>query len=269
MQIARFVSKSQIIILIAWVVMVGCSGVAGSERAETATAQAERAVSMATQMGEHVQSTLVAENQKATATTIARQTLLQDARQWWLQISDPFDENLHGWATGKQENPDLGSIEWSITGGKYIWQAKAKSSFVWWVIPDGKAASDFYLAVSARQSSHPEVGEYGVIFRQSEDSNYYLFEVSEAGKYALFLHSSEGWETLIDWTSHSAISPGITKRLEVVASGPLFNFYVNGKFINEYTDDRLTQGMTGLLVGLANEGDEAAWEFDDYEWRVR
>ena len=269
MHIVRFVRRTQIIILVAGVAVAGCTGLARGDRAGTATAQAQRAVSMATQMGEYVQATLVAENQKATATTIARQALLQEARQWWLQLSDSFDENLHGWATGEEQNPELGSMKWSIAGGKYTWQAQAKSSFVWWVIPDGKAASDFYLAVSARQVSHPEVGEYGVIFRQSEDGNYYLFEVSESGKYALFLHSPEGWETLIDWTPHPAISPGVAKRLEVVASGPLFDFYVNGEFINEYTDDRLTQGMTGLLVGLSNEGDQVAWEFDDYEWRVR
>ncbi len=159
-------------------------------------------------------------------------------------------------------------MSWSIVNGKYIWEGKATSGFVWWVTPKSDAVSDFYLSSSIQQSSQSDSGEYGLIFRQTSDEDYYLFEVNASNQYALYLHSADGWEVLIDWTPHPSISADGPNRLEVIGQGTYFAFNINNEFVADYSDERLSQGAVGLLVGLSNPGDTATWEFDDFVLRV-
>ena len=253
---------------LAGLLAAGCTGNLGNANPQTSTAQAGRIIGLATQMGGYAQATLVAENQQVTATAAARQTLLEEVGQWRLLLSDPFDEDLSGWTTGENEDPELGAMSWFIEQGKYRWQGIANSGFVWWVIPDVESVSDFYLSASARQVNQPEVGEYGLVFRQSSVEDYYFFEISDLGMYALYLHTASGWESLIDWIAHPSISPGKSNQLIVIARGESFNFYINDTFVAEYNDHRLPEGKVGLLVGLSNSGEAATWEFDDFELRI-
>ena len=264
----RLVRIIQWLVLVMSILISGCTGFVGEDRPGTATSQADRALRLATQIGQSLQATRETGDQQATATAISRQTLLEEAEKWQILISDTFDENRFGWFTGEQEDPALASMTWSIDGGKYRWQGKAASGFVWWVTPKSKAVTDFSLSASIQQNSQPESGEYGLVFRQSSDDDYYLFEVNGSNQYALYLHSVDGWENLIDWTPHPAISEGNPNKLEVIAQGAYFAFRINDAFVADYNDERLSQGAVGLLVGLSNPEEEATWEFDDILLRV-
>jgi hypothetical protein len=250
------------------VTLAGCTGFAGGNGAGTATAQAERAVRLATQIGQSLQETREAGNQQAKATASARQALLQDSRQWPVLISDTFDDNHLEWTTGEQEDPELAAMSWSIADGKYRWQARASNGFIWWVTPESEAFTDFYLTVSILQDSQSGVGEYGLVFRQISDEDYYLFEVNGSNEYALFLHWADGWEPLIDWTPHPAIATGSLNRLEVIAHGAEFTFMINNVNVAGYSDERFPQGAVGLAAGLANKDETATWEFDDFMLRA-
>jgi len=254
-------------LLLGTLIMTGCSSPADSSGMRTATSQANRVISLATQMGYQARSTLEAGQLSVTATAQAREATLAEARLWQVVIQDPFDEESDDWAVGEDENEELGSISWSIAGGKYRWSAEAKTGYVWWVAPESEV-SDFYLSVEAQQMINPEVGEYGVIFRRADDGHYYLFEISDLGYYALFYYSPGNWESLIDWTSHPSITAGAPNRLAVHASGSQFDLYINDVYVTGYQDDRQPSGSVGLLIGLANEGESAAWEFDNFELRA-
>ena len=253
--------------LLGTLILMGCSSIVSSDEMSAATSQANRVISLATQMGYQARSTLEAGSKSATATVQAREISLAEARLWPVVIEDGFDEANDDWAVGEEEDEALGSIAWSIEQGGYRWSAEAKTGFVWWVATESEV-SDFYLAVDARQMTNPEVGEYGVIFRRTDEEHYYLFEVSDLGYYALFYYSPGTWESLIDWTTHPAISAGAPNRLAVHASGAQFNLYINGVFVTGYQDDRQPSGSVGLLIGLSNAGESSAWEFDNFELRA-
>jgi hypothetical protein len=261
MQMKKVLSLSILVTLI----VVGCSNVVSSSDISTATAQAEKVIGLATQMGYQALKTLDAGTRLATATVQARQAALSTAKSWPVVLSDTFDRDLDVWSIGEDEDPSLGSVSWAIEGGQYLWHAQAVTGFVWWVIPEGEAVTDFYLSVDASQVSDPDVGEYGVIFRRDDDEQYYLFEISDLGYYALFLYSLNGWETLIDWTDHAAITAGEFNQLAVHATGPLFDLYINGIYVAGYVDERLPSGRVGLLIGLSNAGEEMSWLFDNFE----
>lgn len=255
-------------LLVLSIFLAGCTGSIGEGRPGTATAQADRAIQLATQIGRSLQVTRETGNQQATATAFSRQAVQAEAGRWQILLSDTFDENLFGWFTGTQEDPALASMTWAIADGKYTWQGKAASGFVWWVTPESEAVTDFSLSASIKQTSQPGLGESGLVFRQSSDEDYYLFEVNGSNQYALYLHSANGWETLIDWTPNPAISAGNPNRLEVIARGAYFTFSINDSFVADYIDKRLSKGAVGLLVGLSNPDEEATWEFDDFLLRI-
>ena len=57
-------------------------------------------------------------------------------------------------------------------------------------------------------------------------------------------------------------------RLAVVAEGAHFVLFVNDQYVAEVDDDRLSSGMVGVAVDLFDPGDEAVFEFDNFELRV-
>jgi len=257
----------QIIILIGLAGICGCS--TPGLNSATATSQSRRASAMATHVAIGLQATINAETIQATATAQSLQNVLQSAGQWPVIIADIFDANLHGWPSGQDSDPALASITWGIANGKYHWQAEAADSFVWWGTPDMNDVSDFYLVTDARQISGPDDGEYGLIFRQSGDSDYYVFEINNQGRFAVYLHQSNNWEALMSWNDSPAILPGETNRLAVLAQGSQFLFYINDRFVANLDDASLENGTAGLLIGLANPKDKGMWEFDNFELRSK
>jgi hypothetical protein len=263
----KSISVYRILLFVSLAATCGCSS--QGINSATATAQSRRASALATHIAVNLQATLEVETIQATATTQALQKTLQAARQWPIVISDIFDGNLHGWPSGSDSDPALASINWSISDGKYRWQAEAVDGFVWWVTPDMQDVTDFYLAADARQLSGADDGEFGLVFRQGGESNYYLFEINNKGQFAVYLHQPDNWESLLDWSDSTAIHTGETNRLAVLTQGSQFLFYINDQFVANLNDDRLSSGQTGLLIGLSNPQDKGLWEFDNFELRTK
>jgi hypothetical protein len=256
-----------LIVIIVTIYLTGCGGLGGAVNASTATAQARRAVEQATQVSSRLRQTQAAERQIALATAQAVETLLSEASQWPVVLKTSFDDNIGEWSVGADEEPDLATIEWSIQDGRYRWDARAIASFVWWVTPAHNNLGDFYLAVSARQIEGADSGEFGVIFRKNEQDEYYLFELSNNGYYALFLRTVDEWQTLIDWTETAAVQIGQDNRIVVTAQGSKFYVGLNGQPFTQFFHTLLDTGQVGLLVGLSDPGEHGVWEFDDFELR--
>ena len=255
------------LVIVILILLTGCSGFGSSVSPATTTAQAERAIRMATDIAEDMEATVEVIYQQALATAEARQILLVEAKQWPLIFLETFDENERDWAEGEDEDPQYANILWSLDEGKYQWEVKAYDGFVWWVMPDMEKFADFYLATTAQQMNNPEYGEYGIIFRQTNDGDYYLFEIDEQGNFAVYIHYLGEWESLIDWQLSPEIKIGKENHLAVIAKGADFIFFINDQYVGGITDDRLEVGEAGLLIGLSYPEEEAIWEFDDFELR--
>jgi hypothetical protein len=263
----RLALSIRVVLLISLTAVCGCSS--PGINSATATAQSRRASAMATHVAVGLQATIKADTIQATATAQTLQNALKSATQWPVIISDNFDANLHGWPSGQDSDPDLASIIWNIADGTYQWQADAVDSFVWWGTPDMNNVSDFYLAVDARQVSGPDDGEYGLVFRQGGDSDYYVFEINNQGQFTVYLHQSDNWEALVNWNDSPAILPGEINRLAALVQGSQFLFYINDQLVMNLDEARLENGSAGLLIGLTNPKDNGTWEFDNFELRSK
>jgi hypothetical protein len=232
--------------------------------AGTATAQAERARALATQMALNLRATDASQALVTQATQQSIQTALDQSSSWPVVINDGFDQNTLDWPEGDQTDP-LAVINWTIEGGKFRWKATANDSFVWWVYPTMDAVTDFSLSVQMQQTSGAVDGEGGLIYRVQEPDLYYTFELNGLNQYAVYSHLDDGWHTLIDWSDSNAIREDAPNQLAVVATGSHFEYFINQQNVASLDDDSITDGMAGLLIGLSQPEDQGSWEFDDFK----
>ena len=206
-------------------------------------------------------------NWTATAQVEEAQSTVEDAASNWdIVIKDTFDDNENGWIT-ETDDDDYALMTYEITEGKYRWDATAHQSFIGWIWPDMEPMTNFYLSVETQKVEGPDTADYGVLLREDEDSNFYYFGIRDSGSYALYIFF-EKWETLIAWTETDLIKPNEVNRITVLAEGSHFTFFINDQYLTEYSDDRISEGHAALAVELSNEGDQAVFEFDNFEVRV-
>ncbi len=253
-------------------VLVQQSQRAAREAAAAATASAEQtavAQDEATRAAVAAAATATAQAQiQATATAEARLFApLWEASGWPIVFSDDFSTVGNGWSLGDYSDALVDGSR-SIDGGVYRWTAAASDDFVWWSIPDTGEVSDLYLAVDVQLVDGVSNAQYGLVFRRGENKDYYLLLVRDDGYYDFVGVLGGDWTNLISQAKAPAIEPGRVNRLEIVATGTQFTFYINGEYAGEYSDDQLTQGKPALVVGLSKAGDTSVVEFDNFELRA-
>jgi hypothetical protein len=150
--------------------------------------------------------------------------------------------------------------------GIYRWDATAKQGFHWRVWPKSDVVSDFYLAVDAQNIGDNEEAQYGVIFREDDDS-YFYWEIRDT-QYHRFFSYVNGWIELIPSTFTDAIRPGETNHLVVVSENDVFKFWINDQFVGQANGRMPSKGQAGVAIGLSNEGEESVIIFDNFELRA-
>lgn len=206
-------------------------------------------------------------NWTATAQIQDALSAAEDAtNNWELVLADTFDNNDNIWLAESSDD-EYALINYEIVDGKYRWDATAHQSFIGWARSNTDPLTDFYLSVEITQVDAPDTADYGVLFREDEDSNFYYFAISEQGLYAFYIYF-EGWDTLIDWTKTPLIIPGTPNRITVLGEGSHFTFFINDQYLTDFTNDQIPEGLTSLAVELSDEGDQAVFEFDNFELRI-
>jgi hypothetical protein len=233
----------------------------------TATARAQRAISQATNIALQLRETTLLDEKQATATAQDRLDRLAQLSTWPVVVSDTFDDNANEWIVGEQTG-EFADASFIIANGVYHWAAKALQGFVWWHHPTIPRVTDFYLAVDSRQINGPASSYVGLVLRLDESDNYYLFSLNNTGEYSFDEYYNAQWLSLIRWTTSPAIQVDGTNHLEVVAEAARFSFFVNGQWVGDYEDPAIPSGYNGLLVGMDEVGESAAWEFDNFELRA-
>jgi hypothetical protein len=215
---------------------------------------------------DHTATQLYLENQRATATEQAAQTVVFDASRWTQAIFDPFDWNKYNWYIGSSSGTCM-NVDIKLLNGRYAGSANAMGSCIWYSSPNYQAVEDFYLAVDCQQISGAEDAACGVILRHLDDKNFYYFSIStdQSAKMKAMLDS--GWATLVNEKSQS-IQPWMVNRISVIAQGSHFLFLVNDQYVAEIDDENIARGKVGLMIGLNHIDDTAAFELDNFELRV-
>lgn len=210
--------------------------------------------------------TATAEVLQATDTAVAFQGTATSAANWKSVTTDTFDSNKNKWLTEAADD-EFSNTNYQVVDGKYRWEVTAHKPFMGWVRVSTKKLGDFYVSFDIQQVSGPDTADFGVVFREDNDGNLYYFAITNNGQYAFYEYNSE-WSTLIEWTETDLIKKDEVNRITVVAEGSQFTFFINDQYLASFTDEHLAKGTVALAIELANENDEAVFEFDNVELRV-
>ena len=185
---------------------------------------------------------------------------------WPVTICDTFDDNANGWDEGVI-NKDEGRIARTVADGVYTWDMEVnKFLYVGGSSPLGEVI-DFYAAVDVRVIDNPQVGlYYGLEFRRQDVLAFYMFQVSNDGRFRLWRWVGDSTFP-IDWTPSQAIRPNDWNRIAVKAIGPQLTFYVNDQQVGEFTDNVIMAGRFQLVFALQDAG-HASVQFDNFEVRA-
>ena len=112
---------------------------------------------------------------------------------------------------------------------------------------------NFVLEVDAWQRSGAPESSYGILFRVTEDGQFYRFDITGNGLYMVERRAADGtWARLVrEWTPTAAINQGlnVANRLKIIANGPDLSFYVNDILLTQVSDATLTGGAIALDAG--------------------
>jgi hypothetical protein len=271
------------LMLVLGIICIMVGGVGGfwlfsQQKKASTTKQAEQTeiASLRTATAQAVFTWTAIQAQQATATQAAvatqaaleMKTLRSQTESWELALKSEYTLDDGIWYTGSQED-DLVRGEWSITNGEYLIELEAVDNFAQWMWPDPSGdVSDFYLSTSLLFLEGPETMDGGLIFRLQGYNQYYLYDLYSNGAYSVYLHADNGWEVITEDSTHGLYLPNTTNQLEVIGSGDRFILFLNGSFLFEFTDDTLTHGWVGVLVGLVEAGDQGTWAYDDFILRT-
>ena len=211
--------------------------------------------------------TATAEILQVTDTAAAVQgTATQAASTWRVVMTDPFDSNKNKWLNEASDD-EFANVNYQVVDGVYRWNVTTHKSFIGWVRAGKKTYSDFSVSVDVRQVSGAENADYGLVFREDTDGNFYYFAIKNSGQYSLYEYVGQ-WNTLIDWTDSDLIKAGESNRITVIAQGAEFTFFLNDQYLTSISDEHISKGSIALAIEMAQENDEAVFEFDNFELRT-
>lgn len=211
--------------------------------------------------------TATAAMQQATVTAGAIQTIAANAANTWrVSLKESFNNNNRQWVMDTADD-EYAKTEYSIKDGIYRWDINSHKGMMSWVRANSKPYSNFSMSADIQQMEGPESADYGLVFREDPKQNFYYFGVNKQGQYFVLVFNNE-WITLKDWTNTDLIQFDKPNKLTVIAQGTHFLFFINGQFLTELTDDKISSGTLALAVELADADQHAVIQFDNVEIRV-
>jgi hypothetical protein len=196
----------------------------------------------------------------------AAKALLEEAEIWEVEYFDDFEEDIELWGVGTDKYT-FGTYIRTIEEGVYRIDATAKEAFYHRETLDNRPVSDFYLSVEVDKTSGSYNGEYGVVFRKKAP-NFYNFTINDSGTFVVRIMYKGEWDQLMVGNYFPRGGQDKPRKITVIAKGSDFYFYVDDQFVTHVEDDRLRSGFVGVTFGLDYDGEQAVFEFDNFELRV-
>lgn len=134
----------------------------------------------------------------------------------------------------------------------------------------GKTWNNVVIKVQVRQVEGTFNNWIGVICRQQDEENYYLFAISADGYY-LILKTEAGTATpLVGPTFTSAVHTGQdTNRLEVHCEGSILSLTVNDTLLVSRSDRTFASGGIALFADAVAPGEPTTVAFDRFSLTTR
>lgn len=172
-----------------------------------------------------------------------------------LILQDDFSDPHSGW-----DRRAGGDVSTDYADGRYLIAVQPPNLDAWGLA--GLDLNDMHIEAEAVQAAGPADNAFGLLCRYSRSgdrSNFYFFEISSDGYYAVgkvvrdrrtFLNPAGDFEPL----AAIRTQPGAVNRLAADCQGDGLTFSVNGQPAGRFRDSELTHGDVGLVAGTFNQG---------------
>jgi hypothetical protein len=187
-----------------------------------------------------------------------------------LRFYEDFDNSrsFSIWSTYDESSEDPNQFSrqsLAIEKGKYVWAAHAKQAFITWSTPFNiHATSDFYVSVDASLQEGEPASRYGIIFRYTDEDNFYEFDANSRGYYAIYRLRNDYWLELKTGYSEALLPGNSINTLAVLGIADSFTFYINEELVATVKDSEFERGDAGLLIQLPYGGAETIIHFDNF-----
>ncbi|MFN2146366.1 MAG: serine protease, partial [Anaerolineales bacterium] len=161
-----------------------------------------------------------------------------------------------------------GSWAWEGTEGSVRYEGQelrinvTEQEYLVWGLA-GENFGDVIVEVDTNVSTSTGEGDFGILCRYQDESNYYALEISEDGYFIIWKYAGGEYFALVDWTYSSAINTSAPNHLSAACVGSTYILSLNGTTLAEVTDTGDASGDAGLLVGTWDVPDFAV-NFDNF-----
>ncbi len=170
---------------------------------------------------------------------------------------DDFSNPPGQWGTTDGITFDSGALQLNVVDS---------NSYLWTTI--GDTFDNFDYQVQTLKLGGPDDNSFGVVFRFQDADNFYTFEISSDGFFAVNKFVNGEWIPLTEWQSSPVIKTGFDSNLVgVEGMGNQYTFFVNGVQVETLVDDTFTGGNIGVIASSYSEPNVLI-EFDDVLVRV-
>ncbi len=130
----------------------------------------------------------------------------------------------------------------------------------------GIPQSDYVVQADMRLEEANYTGWWGLIFRYQDSSNYYtiLLYTTPSYSYLEFWTFLDGRWSIVD-EAQVDVDPYAMNTLRADVEGNVFDFYLNGEFVFQSTDDALSGGDVGLYTERTRASFDN-WRMSRQDW---
>ncbi len=166
---------------------------------------------------------------------------------------------------GEDENK-WGALTTDTYRGKYTARVEVKRDNILTLSVPIDDVRDFAYQVEGRLASHSghPYHSWGVFFKYNEDdSSYYYFMVDNNQYYYFQLIRGDRQTNLITGRRTEDLNPlDEGNTITIIGDGDTYSFYINGKYMEDFSDNRLVTGGVGIYSEM-KQGTTLDWEFDN------
>ncbi len=172
-------------------------------------------------------------------------------------FSDDFSNPPGLWGTTDGITFENGAVQLTVAdNNSYLWTTT------------GDSYDGFDYQVKTLKLGGPDDNSFGVVFRFQDAKNFYTFEISSDGFFAVNKYENGEWIPLTEWQSSPVIKTGFDSNLVGVEGiGSQYTFFINGVQVATLTDDTFSGGNIGVIASSYSEPNVQI-EFDDVLVRV-
>lgn len=157
-------------------------------------------------------------------------------------------------------------VRWNNDGGGYLQllanDYRFNGAFLWLTFKETLENPMSTIAVSIMQTAGSPQTAYGAVFCHQDSNNFYRCLIRGDGHYYVDKSVSGEWETIIPWTTKTAVDPrkgpNVPNRIAISQeTANNFALYLNDTLEMEFSDNSFAGGRAGFCASIGDKAEES------------